>query len=241
MVPTLGLTGVTVNAMALIAPGAFLWITFVQQAGYAYPSGMAMWAGIFVALMSRVRDRAFVLGTGKALSGCGQLVSVRRAGVPEHDHGVQVRAHREVRDRMGVASLLLGISRRHGGHDGRHDRLYRRHARAGIDERGDSGAGFHGLDRDNLRVRGRLHRIPRRQRLDRWSISRSTEFRSSRCCFSRRWRSPIASAHPAGSMGLGLDANGNTVAAKLSLRVDRRSPVASPARSRSSCRIGLTG
>ena len=25
--PTLGLTGVTMNAMALIAPGAFLWIT----------------------------------------------------------------------------------------------------------------------------------------------------------------------------------------------------------------------
>src|SRR5271165_689776 len=51
MVPTLSLTGVTVNAMALIAPGAFLWITFVVQAGYAYPSGMAMWAGIFAALM----------------------------------------------------------------------------------------------------------------------------------------------------------------------------------------------
>src|SRR5271170_3172990 len=51
MVPTLGLTGVTVNAMALIAPGAFLWITFVVQAGYAYPSGMSMWAGIFAALM----------------------------------------------------------------------------------------------------------------------------------------------------------------------------------------------
>lgn len=51
MKPTLGLTGVTVNAMALIAPGAFLWITFVIQAGYVFPSGMAMWAGIFVALM----------------------------------------------------------------------------------------------------------------------------------------------------------------------------------------------
>src|SRR5271157_782985 len=51
MKPTLGLTGVTVNAMALIAPGAFLWITFVLQAGQAYPSGTAMWAGIFVALM----------------------------------------------------------------------------------------------------------------------------------------------------------------------------------------------
>jgi basic amino acid/polyamine antiporter, APA family len=51
MVPTLGLTGVTVNAMALIAPGAFLWITFVVQAGYSSPSGMTMWAGIFAALM----------------------------------------------------------------------------------------------------------------------------------------------------------------------------------------------
>ncbi len=51
MLPTLGLTGVTVNAMALIAPGAFLWITFVIQAGYAYPSGMAMWFGIFGAII----------------------------------------------------------------------------------------------------------------------------------------------------------------------------------------------
>ena len=50
MKPTLGLTGVTVNAMALIAPGAFLWITFVVQAGYSFPSGMSMWAGILAAL-----------------------------------------------------------------------------------------------------------------------------------------------------------------------------------------------
>src|SRR6202048_4211346 len=50
MQATLSLTGVTVNAMALIAPGAFLWITFVIQAGYVFPSGMALWAGIFVPL-----------------------------------------------------------------------------------------------------------------------------------------------------------------------------------------------
>ena len=31
MQPTLGLTGLTMNAMALIAPGAFLWLTFVAQ------------------------------------------------------------------------------------------------------------------------------------------------------------------------------------------------------------------
>src|SRR5579883_949878 len=33
--PTLGLTGLTVNAMALIAPGAFLWTTFQAQAALA--------------------------------------------------------------------------------------------------------------------------------------------------------------------------------------------------------------
>src|SRR5579885_884880 len=33
--PTLGLTGLTVNAMALIAPGAFLWTTFQAQATLA--------------------------------------------------------------------------------------------------------------------------------------------------------------------------------------------------------------
>ncbi len=32
MTPTLGLTGLTMNAMALIAPGAFLWLTFYIQA-----------------------------------------------------------------------------------------------------------------------------------------------------------------------------------------------------------------
>ncbi len=51
MKASLGLTGVTMNAMALIAPGAFLWITFAVQAGYAFPSGVSMWAGIGVALV----------------------------------------------------------------------------------------------------------------------------------------------------------------------------------------------
>ncbi len=51
MKASLGLTGVTMNAMALIAPGAFLWITFVIQAGYSFPSGLSMWFGIFVALL----------------------------------------------------------------------------------------------------------------------------------------------------------------------------------------------
>ena len=39
MKKTLGLTGVTVNAMALIAPGAFLWMTFQLQAANTDVSG----------------------------------------------------------------------------------------------------------------------------------------------------------------------------------------------------------
>ena len=49
---TLGLTGLTMNAMALIAPGAFLWLTFQEQSAYGQPmAGSAMWFGIIVALV----------------------------------------------------------------------------------------------------------------------------------------------------------------------------------------------
>src|SRR5579863_10019867 len=47
MKPSLGLTGVTINAMALIAPGAFLWTTYQLQA--APGSAMNMWASVFIA------------------------------------------------------------------------------------------------------------------------------------------------------------------------------------------------
>src|SRR5713226_7933438 len=47
MKPTLGLTGVTINAMALIAPGAFLWTTYESQA--APGSAINMWFSVFVA------------------------------------------------------------------------------------------------------------------------------------------------------------------------------------------------
>ncbi len=53
--PKLGLTGATVNAMALIAPGAFLWITYQLQAAATAPSGASVasdiWMGIVLALV----------------------------------------------------------------------------------------------------------------------------------------------------------------------------------------------
>jgi amino acid transporter len=50
MKPTVGLTGLTMNAMALIAPGAFLWLTLVGQ-GTAGATAPSMWAGIVLALL----------------------------------------------------------------------------------------------------------------------------------------------------------------------------------------------
>lgn len=53
--PTLGLLGATMNAMALIAPGAFLWITYQLQAAATAPDGSSVandiWPGIVVALV----------------------------------------------------------------------------------------------------------------------------------------------------------------------------------------------
>jgi len=48
MKQTLGLTGLTMNAMALIAPGAFLWLTFAGQAA-AGATAPSMWMGILFA------------------------------------------------------------------------------------------------------------------------------------------------------------------------------------------------
>lgn len=55
MKKTLGLTGVTVNAMALIAPGAFLWLTYQIQAAQVDTAGKStagdMFAGLVFALI----------------------------------------------------------------------------------------------------------------------------------------------------------------------------------------------
>jgi APA family basic amino acid/polyamine antiporter len=50
MKKTLGLTGLTSNAMALIAPGAFLWLTFFIQATTG-TTASAMWMGIVGAVV----------------------------------------------------------------------------------------------------------------------------------------------------------------------------------------------
>ncbi len=57
MKKTLSLAGLTINAMALIAPGAFLWITLQVQAAQTDPAGAStatdIWFGLFAALYCR--------------------------------------------------------------------------------------------------------------------------------------------------------------------------------------------
>ena len=129
MEATLGLTGVTVNAMALIAPGAFLWITFVIQAGYVFPQDWRC-GPAFSSHLSGLCDGDFLFGTGEALSGRGQFIPVRGTGLPEHYDRLSLRAHRQVCHRLGLTSLLLDLSGRDGRDDGRHGWLHRWHALA---------------------------------------------------------------------------------------------------------------
>lgn len=48
---TLGLTGITINAMALIAPGAFMWLLYQSQASAAANGKTDIWPGVLLALI----------------------------------------------------------------------------------------------------------------------------------------------------------------------------------------------
>ena len=49
---TLGLTGITINAMALTAPGAFLWLLYQVQASAQFDGVADIWPGVLLALLS---------------------------------------------------------------------------------------------------------------------------------------------------------------------------------------------
>jgi len=49
---TLGLTGITINAMALTAPGAFLWLLYQVQAAGSFDGVADIWPGVLLALLS---------------------------------------------------------------------------------------------------------------------------------------------------------------------------------------------
>jgi len=84
MQATLGLTGLTMNAMALIAPGAFLWLTFAIQANTG-ATGPAMWAGIFLALMLCLATAVCYAEMAKLYPGTGSSYYFAEQAFLNHD------------------------------------------------------------------------------------------------------------------------------------------------------------
>ncbi len=84
MKPTLGLTGLTMNAMALIAPGAFLWLTFFLQAteGTTSPS---MWLGIVMALLLCLATASCYAEMAKLYPGTGSSYYFASQAFLNHD------------------------------------------------------------------------------------------------------------------------------------------------------------
>ena len=216
MVPTLGLTGVTVNAMALIAPGAFLWITFVQQAGYAFPSGMAMWAGIFVALMLAYATALSYSELAKLYPGAGssylfaeqaflsRTKAYKFARVAKFVIGWSSHLYYWMYPGVMVATMgimigyIVGTIAPGTMNAGIPGPVFMAliaiifaYAVAWIAFQGVNGSTMVNIAINGIQIVALL--------------------------FFSALAIAYRSAHPAGSMGLGLDANGNTVAAKLGL------------------------
>jgi amino acid transporter len=84
MQATLGLTGLTMNAMALIAPGAFLWLTFAIQ-GAEGNTAPSMWLGIFVALLLCVATAICYAEMAKLYPGTGSSYYFAEQSFLNHD------------------------------------------------------------------------------------------------------------------------------------------------------------
>lgn len=85
MKPTLGLTGLTMNAMALIAPGAFLWLTFYIQSTTGV-TGPSMWLGIFVALLLCLATAFCYAEMAKLYPGTGSSYYFAEQAFLNHDN-----------------------------------------------------------------------------------------------------------------------------------------------------------
>jgi amino acid transporter len=84
MKATLGLTGLTMNAMALIAPGAFLWLTFFSQAGEG-STAPSMWIGILFATVLCLATAVCYAELAKLYPGTGSSYYFAEQSFLNHD------------------------------------------------------------------------------------------------------------------------------------------------------------
>ena len=124
MKKTLGLTGLTMNAMALIAPGAFLWLTFAQQCQYGQPmAGCAVWFGIVVALLLCFATAIAYAELSKLYPGAGSSYFFAEQAFLSKTAGLPLRPAGQVHRRLGQPPVLLGLSGGDGGRDRHPGRL----------------------------------------------------------------------------------------------------------------------
>ena len=171
MQATLGLTGLTSNAMALIAPGAFLWLTFAIQANTGVagqPStAPAMWLGIFGALLLCLATAVAYAEISKLYPGTGSSYYYAEQALLSKD-----KAFKYAR----IAKFIVGW----GSHlyywvypgvmvatTGIFCRLYRRLPLSQRHERFQSRTRFHGPGRRGLFLLRRMDRFKGRRRFDR--------------------------------------------------------------------------
>ena len=84
MKSTVGLTGLTMNAMALIAPGAFLWLTFAGQAA-AGATAPSMWIGILFATLLCLATAICYAEMAKLYPGTGSSYYFAEQSFLNHD------------------------------------------------------------------------------------------------------------------------------------------------------------
>ena len=159
MQATLGLTGLTINAMALIAPGAFLWLTFYAQATEG-ASSPAMWIGILIALLLCLATAVSYAELAKLYPGTGSSYYFAEQVIPESREGMALCAPDEIHRRLGLTPLLLDIPRCDGGSHGNILRLHRRDSVAEFYERLESRTDVHDARCHFVLLRGVLYRSP---------------------------------------------------------------------------------
>ena len=84
MKKTVGLTGLTMSAMALIAPGAFLWLTFAGQAA-AGATAPSMWIGILFATLLCLATAICYAEMAKLYPGTGSSYYFAEQSFLNHD------------------------------------------------------------------------------------------------------------------------------------------------------------
>ena len=165
MKATLGLTGLTMNAMALIAPGAFLWLTFAIQ-GATGNTAPAMWIGIVVALLLCLATAICYAELAKLYPGTGSSYYFAEQSFLNHEKAWKYARLSKFIVGWGshlyywiYPGVMVGVT-------GVICRLSGRHALAELHERVQSRPDVHDAGGGRVLLRRRLDRPSRRSRID---------------------------------------------------------------------------